>query len=119
MDLSMEVMARKAALAMTDLRKAHQHFLVTVLQGKHTDNFVYISSTEVVRKEIIVISGMFPNVQNSNLQQDAGSERHILTKLYLQMTRNMQQLLRFTFQRMMNARCNYRKYSRMSRPNTE
>ena len=51
----MEVMARKAALAMSDLRKAHQHFLVTVLQGKHTDNFVYISNKKGVRKEIHVI----------------------------------------------------------------
>ena len=52
---------------------------------------------------------MFTNVQNSNLQLDAGS---VTSELYKHTVKSAdekknQQLLQFALRRMMNARCNY------------
>ena len=55
---------------------------------------------------------MFPNVQHSNLQVDAGSETkcaYTQTQLNLLVQTEIQHLLQFTLHRMMNDRCNYGK----------
>ena len=85
-------------------KKAHQSFRVKVRQGKRTDNFVQTSRKEVAKGATHVIIGMFPNVQNSMLQVDADSETSVCilnTQLNL-LQREIQHLLQFTFQRMMN-----------------
>ena len=90
--------------------------VVKVSQGEQTDYLVRTSKQEVAKGEIHVISGIFPNLQNSSLQVDADSESsvHTNTQLHLRMKRSIQHLLQFTFHRMMNDRC-----SRMTRPNSE
>ena len=56
--------------AMTEVLKAHQNLLVKVREEKRTYHHVQTSRKEVAKGEIQRIIGMFPNVQNSNLQVD-------------------------------------------------
>ena len=67
----------------TEAQKAHRNLLVKVSQGKKTDYLVQTSRKEVAKREIHVIIGMFPNVQNINLQQDANSETSVHTNTLL------------------------------------
>ena len=50
-------------VAMTEVRRAHQNSLVKVRQDKRTDDFVQTSRKEVVKRETIVITGVFTSVQ--------------------------------------------------------
>ena len=59
---------------MTEVLNAKQTPAVKVRQEKGTDNFVQTSRNEVAKKEFHVIICIFPNVQNSKLQQIADSE---------------------------------------------
>ena len=108
-------------VAVTQVLKAHQNLLVKVRQGKRTDYLVQASRKEVAKREIHVIIGMWPSVHNSELRVNADSETsvHTNTQQHMLMQRKIQHQLQFTFHRMMNDRCNYEKFSRMTRPNTE
>ena len=99
-------------VAMTEVQKAHQNFLVEVGQGLHSDCFVQTSRKEVAKGEIHVILGMLPNVQNSKLQVDADSETSVHTNTTQHADeKTISHRLRFTFHRMMNDRSNYGNFS--------
>ena len=74
------------------------------------------STKKVAKGDIHVVIGMFANVQNSKLQVDADSETSVHTNSLqnLLWKRTIQHRSRFTFHRMMNDRCNYRKVSWMT-----
>ena len=57
-------------VAMTEVLRTHQNFLVKVSQPKLTDYLVQTARKEVVKGEAHVIFGMLSNVQNSKLQAD-------------------------------------------------
>ena len=99
-------------------RDTHQNLLVKVRQGTRTNHLVQTSRKEIARGDFHAIIGMCPSVQNFQFQVDADSETslHANTQLNLLMKRTIQHLLRFTFHRMVNDRCNFGKFSRMTRP---
>ena len=60
-------------------------------------------------------------MQISNIQPDAGSDASVVTNTqqHLLRKRHIQQLLQLALRRMMNARCDHREYSRMTRLNSQ
>ena len=108
-------------VAMTEVLKTQQSWLVKVCQWKRTDYFGQIWRQEVAKWVIHVVVGMFPKVQNSKLQVDANSAAsvHTNTQQNLLMNCEIPHRLLFTFHRMMTDRCNYGKFSRMTRPYIE
>ena len=108
-------------VAMTEVLKTQQNWLVKVCQWKRTDYLVQNWRQEVANWVIHVVVGMFPKVQNSKLQVDANSAAsvHTNTPQNLLMNCEIPHRLLFTFHRMMTDRCNYGKFSRMTRPSFE
>ena len=95
--------------------RAHQALLVKVRQEKQTDYIVLTSRKEVASKESREILGMFPNVQKHQISRWRQIRRQVCLQITL-MKRKIQQLLQSTSRQMMNASCNYERFSRMTRP---
>ena len=105
---------------MTEVLQAHQILLVNVCQEKRTDHLVQISRKEVVKGQIHVIIGMFPDVKNFVAPVDAHSETSVHThtaKSADEKTNSASSAIHI--HRMMDDRCKYETFRRMKRPNTE
>ena len=92
-------------VVMTEVQKGKPKLTGKVCQEDQTDHPVYTSRKQVVRMEGVVILRMFLHVQSSKTPAGCkfGDSCIENTQLNLRMNRKTQQLVQFTFRRMMNA----------------
>ena len=102
---------------MMEVLKAHKNFLVKVPQEKRTDYLVHTSNNEVAKEETHVIIGM-DKIQRSKKMQ-IRRQVCIQTPAKPVGEQKNQHRMRFTFNRMMDDRCNCGTFSRKTGPTTE
>ena len=109
---------RKATekVAMTDVRKEHQHFLLKVRQEKRTEYLAQTSRKGSCQRESSCNCWHVPDSTKFKAPGGGrfGDKCAYKHKAKLRMKRKYQYLLLNTFHRMMNDRCKYGKFSRMT-----